>query len=1583
MSKFATAARVMLVVLFGCGIAVAQPKNEGRKQRPIPSNAYDQLKEALEAKRQGDLARAASLFAVAQKSKDFASARPPVELILAVGDYYFGQSTPDSYSQALDTYDLVVTVYGKDSSPFQLAMMRFKRAEVLGWKGKAELARNEIDAIRKSVKNDRRSNLIADLAGANLQLLANQADAARDALLPLIELNDDVISPSALFSLGRAYVQLKQPEEAVHTFRQLWSRYGESEFVKQAVYLIGKVYFDRGDFMEARKLYEACAVVGAAMQWRVRVGDELIVKVSDHDYFARTRSQTLSVAIKAPSGDLETLRLEKNPVSDQLYVGRIQTALLLPKPGDGQLQVSGNDVIEISYTGLSGKPYQVQVVDDGAIYVDSVALQPPPPRHERTMAKSAAKPGKSDKRNDAGEAIVIPTGKVGSGAVSPGSPIYVQIADGDLDTTDQPDSISAEAVASLQNKETDIVKIRLTETGPRTGVFTGIASTEPLAADGTASSELEAHRAYLAIDDNNSTFWKPKPNADKQAEKHFLEINLRQPAELATLTWGPGATAMANAPTAMRVILRGDDTDVTLNVEGKPKATDNVVDLKKTFARVVRLEFDNFGGDAPAIGQIIITDAAGNRLIPTGVDPSSPDRNDKLAFDVGHQIFARYVDDENETPGRSITRQSRNLGVRYHDASVSLAVHEGDDSSRRLIPAWRLDRAGRQSIIINDADADTTTQPDSLKIMVYTEAGDSQELAATETGPATGVFAAALPLAVQADAKENPRLLYMAEGDLLWMSYLDDRNMTPGYRTFRHNWVIDNRPTVGDLLPQPLVTTAWPFEVTPTGDGEMQAVSRTLGRGRVTIQYADPDAFPKASATATAKINALLSDTSTEIVLRSSGDGTASRQLDLILGDKETASRVDAAQEDSDEPKTPNMRAPRVSNNNEISVAGDDIVRIAVQDEHIGSSDSSIRQVMDEQSLKSYLTKPNEDQKDTLPTIKLSDPIRRMTKTQQDRLADLKAEMGLRLLANRMIGEQLAEYTKTIEARIAKTPANSEIMAVLRRQQVAVASATELNNNRLERLKALGAVEAKAFPATRPAEGESAANGKGDQTLVDGPIIPDRPFVVTINDADLTGEKVEVRVRSLSGRLVQSQLAQADRQPDGTYKAVIQTQRSSEKTASGALAVLPGGSVLVEYRDNSNPAGVAADRVEYLALAGDATIRSLNANYVDDVSQIRLGQQVYLEITDRDGDRGKNLDTILTTAVSSRGDKLQVMCTETEPHSGVFRGTFVTDFADPIAGDDILQAGYGETASVFYNDYLRQSSDSPIQKSVSIRIRGGSDGRIEAFSRQFQNSKEEMQLWYRTGEAAYQVGRKLYLAGAIARAEEYLSEATDYFQAVADRFPDDPLAASSNYYLGNIQSLRGRHREALVRFQEVVSRWPKSEFIARARFKIGQAYESLGQFDLAADAYVLLTYHHPQDENVPLAMIRMMNHYARGESWSDAVGIAQRFVAKFPTHEQSGAVALKAGQWLTVSGNANEALAWYTSVEKTFASSDRDMPALLYWHAATMIQGAKVGRNGERADKIRELLNRVVYDYGKSEYSSLAKVALDQLNQNN
>ena len=53
-------------------------------------------------------------------------------------------------------------------------------------------------------------------------------------------------------------------------------------------------------------------------QLRVQPGQELIIKVSDPNYFARTRAVQMPVTLTVPSGDREIIKLEKNPVSVNL-----------------------------------------------------------------------------------------------------------------------------------------------------------------------------------------------------------------------------------------------------------------------------------------------------------------------------------------------------------------------------------------------------------------------------------------------------------------------------------------------------------------------------------------------------------------------------------------------------------------------------------------------------------------------------------------------------------------------------------------------------------------------------------------------------------------------------------------------------------------------------------------------------------------------------------------------------------------------------------------------------------------------------------------------------------------------------------------------------------------------------------------------------------------------------------------------------------------------------------------------------------------------------------------------------------------
>ncbi len=831
-------------VLLFSPLAMAQPKTVPTTQ-PLP----ELIAQATAAWKAHDLARAAALLDAARTKAEFTALRIPPELILAVGDYHLVQGTKAEQDLALDTYSTAADVrLAEAEAGFVDAQVRVRRSTVFGVQGRYEQARSELASIRRNHPRDRRALLMADLGDADLQLLQNQADAARDGLAALVEVDDPIITPMALFSLGRAQIQLKQNDQAITTFRKLWNRYGESEWVKQAVYLVGQIYFDRGDFLEARKLYEAVSVVGATMQVKVRPGDDLIVKVADANYYAKTRDEHLVVTLTAPSGDKETLKLDKNRVNDQLYVGRIPTALAMPTPGDGTLQVAGSDVVEMAYAGMSEKPYKVTIVDDGQINIDSVEIAPPPSRRERSMPKAVRKPA-----NEAA-AEIVPMAKRTGGALNPGSPIFVQIVDADLDLSDRADGVMADlvvtsaGVAGGKSAAASTLTVRLTETGPRTGVFVATVPTALPAAGISASSSDLGHPAFFAIDVDKDTpspatapstqpaskavtFWRGKPGE----KAYWLEVDLHQPAALGKLTWGVGSDPIAirNAPSAFRVIVRGDGVDRTIAVKAEAKQPiGNVIDLGGAFARTLRIEFDKFDGEAPAMGQLILTDTSGQQLLPTGIDPESASRQGVLEFDVGQQVSARYLDEKNETPGQPIVRESRKLGVRYYDGALSLAKAAGDEGKdAQLHVAWRVEMDGHQQIVLNDPDLDVTDKPDKVKATVETEAGDRKELELVETGNSTGIFAAPLSFSNDKGALANKNQIYLRPGDVLWMTYLDERNMKPGYRTHRHAFVLENRPTAGAFEAQSLTTTAKPYEFDISGEAEARLARARWAKG--------------------------------------------------------------------------------------------------------------------------------------------------------------------------------------------------------------------------------------------------------------------------------------------------------------------------------------------------------------------------------------------------------------------------------------------------------------------------------------------------------------------------------------------------------------------------------------------------------------------------------------------------------------------------------------------------------------------------------------------------------------------------------
>ena len=199
-------------------------------------------------------------------------------------------------------------------------------------------------------------------------------------------------------------------------------------------------------------------------------------------------------------------------------------------------------------------------------------------------------------------------------------------------------------------------------------------------------------------------------------------------------------------------------------------------------ARLVRLIFVEQQGPVPSVNKLKLTRSNGETLLPVAEDYAQQRKNDTLEIITGDRVTVRYVDDRFVTKGRQ--KHERFLNVAYTDAKVEFADIEPRFSSRHqsLQPyhekLLRFEHNKPLSLVVHDADMDTSVQPDEIKLTISNDQGASYQRTAVETGPSTGTFRVFVtPVTGQAKGVDQ---VQVAEGGRLTLTYNDAENIRPG-----------------------------------------------------------------------------------------------------------------------------------------------------------------------------------------------------------------------------------------------------------------------------------------------------------------------------------------------------------------------------------------------------------------------------------------------------------------------------------------------------------------------------------------------------------------------------------------------------------------------------------------------------------------------------------------------------------------------------------------------------------------------------------------------------------------------------------
>jgi len=327
-------------------------------------------------------------------------------------------------------------------------------------------------------------------------------------------------------------------DEAVRLFGNIIEEYYEYPEVNEVYFYLGYDSFNRQNYQVALNTLQEIGTSNNPIE-TTPINQKFLIKVIDGDLAYRANNIGVPVIITTKNGDKETYIL-KSTVASGMFTGNIMVSLGEAIHEDGILQVLGsNDVITVSYTE--------RLSSDGVNVETSFNIGLATEGKLSAISQTALDIFNEVKRyqqqiliNDKWEVIgVLPdsasdyfknqdNGLVYGynhqldrnfvSFVKPGQGIYIEVNDPDCSITTNIDTLTVEVFAN-SNPNT-IITIQLKETGPRTGIFTGVVMTK----QGTTAGQV------LGVDTNDQViirYQDQKTAANSTVSRHDARINIQ------------------------------------------------------------------------------------------------------------------------------------------------------------------------------------------------------------------------------------------------------------------------------------------------------------------------------------------------------------------------------------------------------------------------------------------------------------------------------------------------------------------------------------------------------------------------------------------------------------------------------------------------------------------------------------------------------------------------------------------------------------------------------------------------------------------------------------------------------------------------------------------------------------------------------------------------------------------------------------------------------------------------------------------------------------------------------------------------
>jgi DNA uptake lipoprotein len=203
----------------------------------------------------------------------------------------------------------------------------------------------------------------------------------------------------------------------------------------------------------------------------------------------------------------------------------------------------------------------------------------------------------------------------------------------------------------------------------------------------------------------------------------------------------------------------------------------------------------------------------------------------------------------------------------------------------------------------------------------------------------------------------------------------------------------------------------------------------------------------------------------------------------------------------------------------------------------------------------------------------------------------------------------------------------------------------------------------------------------------------------------------------------------------------------------------------------------------------------------------------------------------------------------------------------------------------------------------------------------------------RFGERHPGLAEVVYHKGLRFLIEKDYDKALSSFKYLNEKFASSPRDDDAAYQTGLCYYYNGKQEKALEVFNDFIARYPESEFVPVAYFKIGMAHHDRGDFSQASQLFEKVVMFPRADGKTRFrAAYNAAIDYQKTGSWLDAARLYQTIVDSFPQEVSPSSTYLKIGFCCIQGAHFEDAV---KKLQKAGASSPaaQEKPEILYWMA--------------------------------------------------